>query len=416
MAHFTYVRASGMWTVSVLLASEMATFDAHQYAAINGDAGGTWAPSSIIYIGGQGITLTGQLTCAAASAVTFTAGAGVFNCGKLATLTGGLVVNSDTTLGANSSNTLTVNATTAWNGDVSFNHDVEIGNSPSDSLRITATVVGDPDTNTVLFSDSIQTTADLIAAGDAILGTGLTDATICEGSLTAFGFSQFKGNCTIGLTSAQTLTVNSTTTFASPVTFAATNHNGTAGFNGGILTYGLNHFGSAPGGESTFGASVTLTSSADLTANGDVTLGASSSNALDVNATSTFAAPVTISAALQAASIHTISSTVVSQFNGPATFDRAVSFPLDSAILNSDITLVPADNVWKTFCCFLSLDTNHLVSLSPTGAVVGQFVVITNGSAANDILVRDNATGIATLTPLTGALFVFNGSHWYRAI
>ena len=58
MAHFVYVRAAGVWNpLTDLLSSEMATFDAHQYAAINGDGGGSWAPSSAIVIGGSGLQL-----------------------------------------------------------------------------------------------------------------------------------------------------------------------------------------------------------------------------------------------------------------------------------------------------------------------------------------------------------------------
>src|SRR5262245_41008030 len=63
MSHHTRIRPIGMWTdFSVLLASEMAAFDDHQYNSINGDDGGTWAPSSPITVGGSGMHITGPLT------------------------------------------------------------------------------------------------------------------------------------------------------------------------------------------------------------------------------------------------------------------------------------------------------------------------------------------------------------------
>lgn len=55
MAHFTRVRAFGLWTDGgALLASEMELFDAHQSKAINGAEGGAWAPPDPIEIGGAG--------------------------------------------------------------------------------------------------------------------------------------------------------------------------------------------------------------------------------------------------------------------------------------------------------------------------------------------------------------------------
>lgn len=64
MAHNAYVRAAGVWNLlSVLLSSEMATFDLRQYQAINGDLGGTWTPAAAIIIGGaSGLHVTGPCT------------------------------------------------------------------------------------------------------------------------------------------------------------------------------------------------------------------------------------------------------------------------------------------------------------------------------------------------------------------
>lgn len=61
MAHFARIRASGTW-VGVVTSSEFEAFDAHQFAAINGDAGGTWNPAAPIVIGGYGLVLDSALT------------------------------------------------------------------------------------------------------------------------------------------------------------------------------------------------------------------------------------------------------------------------------------------------------------------------------------------------------------------
>ncbi len=57
MAHFTKVRPGGWVTLSTLAAAEMQTLDENVYASINGDAGGTWAPSTQIAIGGSGLVV-----------------------------------------------------------------------------------------------------------------------------------------------------------------------------------------------------------------------------------------------------------------------------------------------------------------------------------------------------------------------
>jgi hypothetical protein len=75
MAHNAYVRAGGIWNLlSVLLSSEMATFDLRQFQSLNGDEGGTWLPASVIIIGGtQGLRVTGPFVATDAD-ITITSG------------------------------------------------------------------------------------------------------------------------------------------------------------------------------------------------------------------------------------------------------------------------------------------------------------------------------------------------------
>lgn len=58
MAHFDYTRPAGVWAAFVpVRASELADLDRKTFKAINGDDGGTWAPSAPIAIGGQGLEI-----------------------------------------------------------------------------------------------------------------------------------------------------------------------------------------------------------------------------------------------------------------------------------------------------------------------------------------------------------------------
>ena len=61
MAHHGYIRGSAAaWIPGPVLSTELWAFDQAQYRAINGDEGGTWAPSAQIIIGGSGLYVTGE--------------------------------------------------------------------------------------------------------------------------------------------------------------------------------------------------------------------------------------------------------------------------------------------------------------------------------------------------------------------
>lgn len=79
MAHFTKTRVGGWISLSTLLSTEMADIDNKTFAAVNGDAGGTWAPSGTggIVIGGNGLTLATSVVFGASSTTVFTSGASV---------------------------------------------------------------------------------------------------------------------------------------------------------------------------------------------------------------------------------------------------------------------------------------------------------------------------------------------------
>lgn len=64
MAHFARTESDATWTTGnyVTLISDWTSIDAKCAQAINGDDGGTWAPTSVISIGGQGLVLSGPCT------------------------------------------------------------------------------------------------------------------------------------------------------------------------------------------------------------------------------------------------------------------------------------------------------------------------------------------------------------------
>lgn len=64
MAHNDWIRPAGVWPLFTILTSNvMHLFDERQMQSINGDLGGTWAPTSTITIGnGLGVTLALKVT------------------------------------------------------------------------------------------------------------------------------------------------------------------------------------------------------------------------------------------------------------------------------------------------------------------------------------------------------------------
>lgn len=60
MAHNARIRTFGFWTdTTPVTAAEYEALDQAQFEAINGDLGGTWAPSAPIIIGGAGVEIGG---------------------------------------------------------------------------------------------------------------------------------------------------------------------------------------------------------------------------------------------------------------------------------------------------------------------------------------------------------------------
>lgn len=195
MSHFSFTRPGGVWSsFSDLLSGEMADIDAKTFKAINGDDGGTWAPSSVITVGGQGLDVTGSFRSDGAFDVfgndpifhnnLFVEG--LFQATGTFTLFGG------GTIGTTSSDALTVNAKSTFasistfngnailNGHVTLAHNVSIGSSPADLLSVAAESQFSTDAT---FSSTLTVVGGLFAdSGINVSGNGSIAGTLTVGN------------------------------------------------------------------------------------------------------------------------------------------------------------------------------------------------------------------------------------------
>jgi len=108
MAHFVRTRVNlAAWAVGTEVTNvEYDDLDGKTFAAVNGDAGGTWAPAAAIIIGGSGVEFTGNVNFSGAAALQ---GDADLN-GDFQVNDGGgdLLVFSDVTFGDNPGSTITI--------------------------------------------------------------------------------------------------------------------------------------------------------------------------------------------------------------------------------------------------------------------------------------------------------------------
>lgn len=145
MAHNTRIRTAGNWTTnSTVLQAEFEALDQAQFEAINGDDGGTWAPSAAIIIGGSGLQVTGDF---ASSGAFEHSGAGT------ASFQGALVeiLSADFQIGcpATFGDAAVFDGTVTCNTTFTANANVNLGNGAGDLV----TVAGTLDVNTALNVD-----------------------------------------------------------------------------------------------------------------------------------------------------------------------------------------------------------------------------------------------------------------------
>lgn len=207
MAHFIRVRTSGFWTTnSTLLSTEMESFDAQLYKAVNGDDGGVWAPSSIIEIGGSGLKVTGVLTITGA-----------------ATFSGGVTANEVAITGD-----LTVQTNATIQGYLTAETDTEVQGAldvtGATTLSGGATVTGG-DLSVALnlaVQGNADVTGDLTADGASVETLGIHSAVAPGEVFTADGAGSFTSDLAVGgalaVTGAATVGGNASVTGTLTVT------------------------------------------------------------------------------------------------------------------------------------------------------------------------------------------------------
>lgn len=97
MAHFAYYFSSGVVPSNTVIPHTwFEHIEASTFAAVNGDGGGTWAPSSVITIGGAGLTarLVGSNYVDGGSLTLSNGGALIGNVDSFVSLSGGSIFNS----------------------------------------------------------------------------------------------------------------------------------------------------------------------------------------------------------------------------------------------------------------------------------------------------------------------------------
>lgn len=181
---FARQRLPGKWlSGSIIAQAELETWDTSISNALDGAAGGTWAPSSAITIGGLGINITGPAGFQ---------GTSTFN--GQANFNGFLVANGNIVLGNASGDSLAVNATTV------FAHTVEI----DETLHVVQNAT---------FDAQITITGALIANGNIVLGNSVGDSLAVNATTVFANDVEIDGDIVLGddPSTASILTVNTDT-------------------------------------------------------------------------------------------------------------------------------------------------------------------------------------------------------------
>jgi len=206
MAHFTYTRVGGVWaTLTDLLSAEVADLDSKTFRSINGDDGGTWAPGSVIIIGGQGIQVDGPLHAT----------------GEFKAIGGSL------TLGDSSGDVLTVGATTIFENGVTFTSPtsptVFAGIKPIFDNGLTAS-------GSVSLLSTLSVTGNatflgrLDVSGSMKLGDSIADVITSFGAFIAASDAAFATNVTLGSDATNNIVLQGTTTAQQPINLVNKGH------------------------------------------------------------------------------------------------------------------------------------------------------------------------------------------------
>lgn len=192
MSHFAYTRPGGTWSAfSALFSADMASLDQKTFKSINGDDGGTWAPSSPITIGGSGINITG-LASIAHNAVIGTTGADILQVISTSVFVNGLSSSVD----IQASRDVTAGRNLFVTGFITGNNGISItGSCAFQSTTVTslatsgnAFISGTFHSAGAAQFDSGVTTSSLVVSGATTLSGALSATSIsASGAVVAAG-------------------------------------------------------------------------------------------------------------------------------------------------------------------------------------------------------------------------------------
>lgn len=219
MSHFAYIGGSlGAWaTGTTITAAKLWQLDQNQYAALNGDAGGTWAPTAKIVIGGaNGLELSSSPLLLSGTAALTVSGSAQFN-GSFAAL-------GNSIIGTNSLNTLAVNAASSFNADATFGYVNATSN----------VVIGTNSTNTL----TVNSSASFL--NNCTIGSSATDYCEINANL------NIVNGCTIGSSDVDSLDINATEAHYGPETHdGGETHNGAVSFESTVSMNGTVNIGNS---------------------------------------------------------------------------------------------------------------------------------------------------------------------------
>ena len=223
---------------------------------------------------------------------------------EIGTLSGNLILDSaagtvNITDNADVDGNLNVDGNTQIDGTLTVDGNTTIGNAPTDAHVVTGTVTfNQAITSTDITADDIKIGVDgateiSTTAGNLILDSFGGKVHITDNA-EIDGFLQVDGNTTLGDSDADTLTVNATSTYTASITsedITANNIKIGVDGTGEISTTAGNLTIDSATGQTIVDDSLEV--KVNLEVDGNTTLGDANTDALTVNATSTFTAPIT---------------------------------------------------------------------------------------------------------------------------
>lgn len=219
MSHHTRVRASvAAWSSGAVTPAEFEKLDANQFASINGDAGGVWAPTSVITIGGAGIELPGGIH-------------GALDLDGNLEVTGDITVSDDVFIGdqLHVTGLAVLDGTTTVNADFVCTGSVNLGNTLADTTAVSGdlNVDGDADIDGTLTIHQDLAVTDDIDCDDLLVRGNLTAGNAPTDTFEVVGTSLFNGDVVIeddlqiGTSAADTCTFEAAAEFNADVQIGA---------------------------------------------------------------------------------------------------------------------------------------------------------------------------------------------------